>query len=81
MIAALATNTARECLRRAFPYVAIVSVVLLALGSKLFLAFSFGAADTETVNVGISAVFLAGFLAGKCEVLLGPGQTGPLVKR
>ena len=62
MILPLARNTFRECMRRPFPYVAALSVVLLALGSKLFLAFSFGAAATETANVGISAVFLAGFL-------------------
>ena len=62
MIAALALNTFRECMRRPFPYVAGISVFMLALGSKLFLAFSFGGATTETVNVGISAVFLAGFL-------------------
>ena len=62
MILPLARNTFRECLRRPFPYVAALSVVLLALGSKLFLAFSFGAAATETANVGISAVFLAGLL-------------------
>lgn len=61
MTATLALHTARECLRSPLPYVLGVAILLLTLASRLFLSFSFGAADIETQNLAMSAVFLAGF--------------------
>jgi ABC-type transport system involved in multi-copper enzyme maturation permease subunit len=58
---ALALHTVQECLRSPLPYVVGVTVLLLTLASRLFLSFSFGAADIETQNLAMSAVFLAGF--------------------
>ena len=62
MILVLARHALRECFRRPFPYVAAASVILLALASRLFLAFSFGAAAMETAHLAVSAVFLIGFV-------------------
>jgi len=62
MIASLAVHTLRECARRPFLYVTAVAVILLTLSSRLFLVFSFGAAETAAANLALSAVFLAGFL-------------------
>ena len=62
MIGTLTLHTFRECFRTPFPYVAAVVVVLVTVASKLFLAFSFGADQVETINLAVSAVFLAGFL-------------------
>jgi len=62
MIVTLARHAMRECLRRPLPYVAAVSIILLTLASRLFLALSFGAAAAETVHLAVSAVFLAGLV-------------------
>jgi hypothetical protein len=58
----IALLTFKECHRRAFPYVAAPAVALLALASHLFQVFSFGSVRDESVNLAISAVFLAGLL-------------------
>jgi hypothetical protein len=60
-VIALAVHTFRECFRRAFPYAAFASILALAVASKLFLAFSFGAQDAEAHDLVVSAVFLTGF--------------------
>jgi ABC-2 type transport system permease protein len=60
-VIALALHTFRECLRRSFPYVAFVAILLLAIASRLFLAFSFGAEQAESLDLTLSAVFVAGF--------------------
>jgi len=62
MILALIRLTLRECFRRPLPYVIALAVTLIALGSRAFLAFSFGAAQQEAINLAVSAVFLTGLL-------------------
>lgn len=62
MIANLIILRLRECHRRPFPYLVAGAMVLLAAASRVFVAFSFGAEVQETINLAISAVFLAGFL-------------------
>ncbi|MEM8884706.1 MAG: ABC transporter permease subunit [Planctomycetota bacterium] len=59
--APIAHLTLRECLRRAFPYVAVVALVLLVATSRLFLHFTFGQQRAESLNLAISGAFLAGF--------------------
>lgn len=59
---ALSQLTVREYLRSAFPYVLLLSLLALALVSRLFLAFSFGADASEMRNLGVSVVFLGGLL-------------------
>jgi ABC-type transport system involved in multi-copper enzyme maturation permease subunit len=61
MTAALSLHTFKECIRSPFPFVVATSVILLALASRFLLAFSFGSAEVETIHLGMSAVFLAGF--------------------
>ena len=57
----LARLTLRECLRRPFVYVAATALVLVVGASRLFLAFTFGRERAESLNLVISAAFLAGF--------------------
>lgn len=62
MTLALARLTFLECARRAFPYVLAGGLLLMVLTSRLFLNFAFGQAHSESLNIVISGVFLAGFL-------------------
>ena len=62
MTASLVFHTLRECHRGPLPYLLATAVILMALTSRLFQAFSFGSQGLEAVNLAISAVFLAGFL-------------------
>jgi len=62
MTLTLAQLTFRECMRRGFPYVVAGGLILMALGSRLFLNFTFGQARAESLNIVISGVFLVGFL-------------------
>jgi ABC-type transport system involved in multi-copper enzyme maturation permease subunit len=59
--AALSLHTLKECVRSPFLIVVGISVILLALASRFLLAFTFGSAEVETIHLGMSAVFLAGF--------------------
>jgi ABC-type transport system involved in multi-copper enzyme maturation permease subunit len=59
MILAIASNAWRECLRRPFAYVAVVTMVALALASSLLGLFTFGAGAPEALNLAISTVLLA----------------------
>lgn len=61
MIWPLTRLTLRECLRRPFPYVLAGALVGAVLASRLFLAFTFGRDRAESLNLAISAAFLAGF--------------------
>jgi len=62
VILAIAHQSLRECQRRPFPYALASTLALLALASQLFQGFSFGAAELESANLAISAVFLGGLL-------------------
>ncbi len=61
-MSALILLTWRECSRRAFLPVAGGLIVVTVVTSRLFLGFAFGAEETETTNLAISAVFAAGLL-------------------
>jgi len=61
-VAAIALVTWRESFRRPLPYLLAVTLALLALVSRTFAIFSFGQSAQESASVGLSAVFLAGFL-------------------
>ncbi|MEE8105842.1 MAG: ABC transporter permease subunit [Planctomycetota bacterium] len=57
--------TFRECWRRPLVFVSAAGISVLALVSRLFLGFSFGAEATEVQGIAVSAIFLSGLvLAG-----------------
>jgi len=58
----IARTTFRECWRRPLVYVCAAGISLLALVSRFFLGFSFGAEATEVQGIAVSAIFLAGLL-------------------
>lgn len=62
MIPAIASTAFRECTRRAFPYITVLTVVMLVLASSLLGLFSFGAGGQETANLALSGILLAGLL-------------------
>lgn len=66
----LARLTLRECFRRPFPYVVAISLILVVVASRLLLAFTFGRERAESLNLAISAAFLAGFVV---SAFLGTG--------
>jgi ABC-type transport system involved in multi-copper enzyme maturation permease subunit len=59
MILAIAWNSWRECMRRPFAYVAVATMVALALASSLLGLFAFGSGAPESLNLAISTVLLA----------------------
>ncbi len=59
---AVAAVTCRECFRRPLPYALVIVLTFLTLASHTFSIFSFGQSAQEAASLGLSAVFLAGFL-------------------
>jgi ABC-type transport system involved in multi-copper enzyme maturation permease subunit len=59
MTLAIASNAWRECMRRPFAYVAVATIVALALASALLGLFAFGTGAPEAQNLAISSVLLA----------------------
>jgi ABC-type transport system involved in multi-copper enzyme maturation permease subunit len=59
MILGIAFNSWRECMRRAFAYLAVVTIVALALVSTLLRPVAFGAGAPEAQNLAISTTLLA----------------------
>ena len=58
----IARTTFRECWRRPLVYVSAAGISLLALVSRFFLGFSFGAEAAESQGIAVSAIFLAGLI-------------------
>jgi hypothetical protein len=63
MILAIASNTWRECSRRPFAYVAVITIVAIALVCTVLGVFSFGAGVQEARNLAVSTVLLAALVA------------------
>lgn len=63
MTLAIALNAWRECMRRPFAYLAVATMVALALASTLLGVFDFGGATMEALNLAISTVLLAALVA------------------
>jgi ABC-type transport system involved in multi-copper enzyme maturation permease subunit len=59
MTLAIAWNTWRECTRRPFTYVSVLTLIALALSSSLLGLFVFGSGAPELANLAISTVLLA----------------------
>lgn len=75
---AIAVNTWRECTRRPFAYLSVVTILALALVSTLLRPVSFGAGAPEALNLEISSALLASLVTA---AFLGTGLVRADIER
>jgi len=78
MIWAIASNSWRECARRSFSYLAVLTIVTLALVSTLLRPVAFGAGAPEAHNLAISCMLLAALVTA---AFLGTGLVRSDIER